>query len=132
MIINSNTSDSSRFYKVSRIHIQSEFGPSSVEENPPVLLELSADIHFDERVQPVCLASNDHLLLFPPHNHSRVSWVAGWGSGASSQSTNDWNITQLPLRWVRAKYVEHHTYDQSHREYRSRRDSNHTVLAKQV
>jgi len=67
-----------------------QIGPFLPFLEPQVtLLEFSADIHFDERVQPICLASNDHLLIGDkPGRLSSDAWVAGWKLTDSGLESN--------------------------------------------
>lgn len=113
-----------RIYNVSRIHVfpyeRSGIGSGGTQwrDNTSVaLLELPTNIPFDERVQPVCLASNDNLLLQPPHGQSSDAWVTGWGQRdtnsfwGSSPPTNDsfpsdreGNMTQMHLHRVKLPF----------------------------
>lgn len=62
------------------------------------LLELSTDIVFNEHVQPVCLASNDHLLLHPI-NDSPDAWMASWEKSPPI-GVAEVNMTQVHVRSV--------------------------------
>lgn len=59
-----------------------------------VLLEFSTDIIFDEKVQPVCLASNDGL------QPDSDAWTAGWFD-SPRPTLPEMNMTQLRVRNVR-------------------------------
>jgi len=89
----------SRLYNVSRVHefpyvrngtIETPMGDMPWKDPLPVaLIELSTDIHFDETVQPVCLAAQDEVT---------DGWVAGWrrSSAPDTQHTPmDTDMSQL-------------------------------------
>lgn len=101
--------DPERFYGISRVHTiddpgwRSRDGRYYTDSNGLLaLLELSTDIHFDEHVQPVCLASNDNLLL-QLESLSRDAWVVGWGTNWR-QSSVEANMIQMHLRFARPFY----------------------------
>lgn len=101
--------DPARHYRVARVHklpyvrnATSRDGTPLNDNSSVALLELSTNIHFDEWVQPVCLASNDNLLL-QPSGFSHDVWVAGWRAKWSI-SIIEPHMTQLHLRFVRLAY----------------------------
>jgi len=63
------------------------FGSVSMkDETPIVLLELSTDIHFDETVQPVCLAA---------HDDTKDGWLTGWRRSYVNGPATDTSMSQL-------------------------------------
>lgn len=79
-------------------------GEPWTDGTPVLLLELSTDIDFNERVQPVCLASDDHSLLQPSDGHSDAM-IAGW---APTWRLDDYgtNMTQVHVSNVRLAVEE--------------------------
>lgn len=101
--------DPSRLYSISYLHKSPEVHNATSREGKVMgfgarlwLLELSADILFDERVQPVCLASNDHQLVHPPFNLSSDAWVAGW---RRVEGRKGWSLERRAMTQVQHRRV---------------------------
>lgn len=92
--------ESGRLYNVSHIHNfpfvrngTNKQGGRWYDDSGVALLELATDIHFDKMVQPVCLASNDHLLRQLDSRSRTDAWAVGWGEPASKAF---WTSPALP------------------------------------